>query len=745
MRRLLNAVFHSSQLVRLVGLMLLAAMVMLRLWDPGPLEVLRLKTFDTFQRLLPNDNPARPVVIVDIDEESLAAKGQWPWPRTLIAEMVDNMRQAGAVAVGMDIIFAEQDRTSPARILDGAIGVDEQTRQRLLAMPSNDTMLAQAMERGIVIVGQSGYHRALERQDSFDVPSPPLATLGGNPKPFLLHYPDLLHNIQELQTAAKGGGALTSSSDADGITRRVPLAIVARDRIYATLSVEILRVAAGSRPLIIRSDEAGVREISVAGLAVPTDESARAWVRFSASDPARYVSAADILDGAPQALARLNGKVVLVGTSALGLFDIKATPLDPVMPGVEVHAQLIENILTRQHLVRPNFAIAAELLAAILVGLFIIIVVPFLPAIYTLVSGLVVNAGIIGSSYWLFADKSLLIDPTFPLLTSVVVFGALVFYSYIREESQRREIRSAFRQYLSPDVVEQLASDPSKLKLGGETKEMTILFSDVRDFTSISEEYKDYPEELTGLINRLLTPLSEAVVRNGGTIDKYMGDNIMAFWNAPLDDEAHASRALTAALTMLDALDTLNREIAQETAPDGSPAKPFAIGVGLNTGVNVVGNMGSDLRFDYTVLGDNVNVASRLEGQTKRYGLGILVGERTAALAGDQFALLEVDLVRVKGKAEPERVFTVLGGDGMAGSAEFGRLADAFSGMLKRYREQNWDDAEDLLRAARKADGAGRIAGRIAGLLDVYQGRIAAFREAPPPKNWDGVFTAETK
>lgn len=440
-------------------------------------------------------------------------------------------------------------------------------------------------------------------------------------------------------------------------------------------------------------------------------------------------------------MKRIERSVVLIGTSALGLFDIKATPLDPVMPGVEVHAQLIENIITREHIYRPNYSIAAELLAAVLGGLFIIIAVPLMPAVGTLLSGAVINGSLLAGAYYLFAQDSMLLDVTFPLLTSLMVFGSLVFFNYLQEESQRREIRSAFSQYLSPDVVEQLASDPSKLVLGGETKEMTILFSDVRGFTSISEAYKKYPQELTHLINRLLTPLSQVVVDNGGTIDKYMGDNIMAFWNAPLDDPDHARRALTAALEMIEAQHALNEKLKTETAPDGSPAKPFAIGVGLNTGVNVVGNMGSDLRFDYTVLGDNVNLASRLEGQTKEYGVGILFGERTAELAGEDFAIVEVDLVAVKGKAEPERVFTVVGGGETATDPAFMSLRQTLSRMLACYRAQDWGGAEKAIRAAR--GDAARFA--LSGFVDVYAQRIAVFREAPPPKNWDGVFVATSK
>lgn len=736
-----RALFMRSQLVRLVGLALLGAMIALRVWDPVPVEVLRLNGFDLIQRLAPNENPNRPVMIVDLDEASLAEIGQWPWPRTIVADLIDKIAAARAATIGIDVIFAEEDRTSPGNFADYAVGLDKDTTAKLKTLPSHDQVLAESFRRArMVVVGQSGYHRNLDR-DEHDVAGPPLAALGGDPKPFMYRYTDLLHNVPVLHDAAASSGILTVNPDVDGVTRRVPLVMIARDTVFTTLSVEMLRTLGGKRPLVVRTDAAGIKSIGVAGIDIPTDPNGRLWVRFSASDPARYVSAKDVLAGAPEALARLEKRVVLIGTSALGLFDIKATPLDPVMPGVEVHAQLIENIITREHIYRPNYAIGAEVLAAIIVALFVIIAVPLMPAIATLVSGTLINGGLLAGTFYIFTSESMLLDATFPLITSMVVFGSLVFFNYIQEESQRREIRSAFSQYLSPDVVEQLASDPSKLELGGETKEMTILFSDVRGFTSISEAYKAYPEELTHLINRLLTPLSQVVVENKGTIDKYMGDNIMAFWNAPLDDERHAQNSLTAALGMIAAQNALNVQLATETAPDGSPAKPLAIGVGLNTGISVVGNMGSDLRFDYTVLGDNVNLASRLEGQTKEYGVDILFGARTAELAGDDFAVIEVDLVAVKGKAEPERVFTVAGDESVASDPEFHSIKTNFIAMLAAYRAQDWDKAEAEIRTARKRSDAFSLT----GLLNVYAMRIAVFREAPPPKNWDGVFVATSK
>lgn len=386
LRNAVHALFGRARTVRLVGIALLAGLVALRIWDPVPVEVLRLKGFDILQRLSPNLNPSRPARIVDIDEESLTAHGQWPWPRTLVARLIENIVKANALVIGVDIIFAEEDRTSPKNFAAYVDGLDADTLAKLEKLPSNDAVLADALRRaGRVVLGQSGYHRDLGRGHA-EVKGPPLATLGGDPRPYMLRYPDLLQNVPLLHQAASSRGILTVNPDVDGIVRRVPLVVIARDAVFATLSVEMLRVVGGFRPLVIRTDEAGIASVGVSGITIPTDRLGRLWVRFSRSDPARYVSARDIIAGDPQAMKRIERSVVLIGTSALGLFDIKATPLDPVMPGVEVHAQLIENIITREHIYRPNYSIAAELLAAVLGGLFIIIAVPLMPAVGTLLS-----------------------------------------------------------------------------------------------------------------------------------------------------------------------------------------------------------------------------------------------------------------------------------------------------------------------------------------------------------------------
>jgi adenylate cyclase len=507
-----------------------------------------------------------------------------------------------------------------------------------------------------------------------------------------------------------------------------------------SLTFEMLRIVTKSDTILIKADEAGIRSVAVPGFEVPTDRNGQLWVHFSRHDPARYVSAADLLEGSvgPDAISR---KLVLIGTSAVGLLDVKTTPLDPVLPGVEVHAQVLESALTRTVLSQPNYAIGAELLTAMLFCAAIIWLAPILGAMALLAFGAVIVASMVAASWYFFAEQRLLIDFTFPLLASTAVYLVLVFSAYVREQAQRRRIRSAFGQYLSPALVEQLAQSPEKLVLGGEERDMTIMFSDVRGFTSISESFKHDPQGLTSLMNRLLTPLTNAILDRKGTIDKYMGDAIMAFWNAPLTDAEHQINACEAALDMIDRIAELNVEREREAREGGKPFIPMHVGIGLNTGTCVVGNMGSDLRFDYSVLGDSVNLASRLEGQSKSYGLPIIAGSKTALAAKDRFAILELDFITVKGKSEPEVIYAIAGRGDMAQSGKFQRLRNLCIEMLACYRNRDWDGALLAIAKGRAADDTGSLR----TLHDLYAARIAAFRETPPPENWDGVFALTTK
>jgi len=483
-----------------------------------------------------------------------------------------------------------------------------------------------------------------------------------------------------------------------------------------------------------------VRAAAVPGLEVPTDLNGQFWVHFNKHDPQRYVSATDILHGRTPA-DRLRGRLVLIGTSAVGLLDVKTTPVEPTMPGVEIHAQILESVLTNSLLSRPNYAIGAELLAAIVFGLAIIIAAPLLPASIVVALGALLIAGLVGMSWYFFVAHNLLIDFTYPLMSCWLIYLVLTFFNYFREQQQRQQIRSAFGYYLSPQLVEQLARSPEKLVLGGEERRMTVLFSDVRGFTAISEHYKDDPAGLTRLMNRFLTPMTNAIIERKGTIDKYIGDAIMAFWNAPVDDHEHEVNACDAALEMLTRTEALNGELKREAEADGGVYMPLRVGIGLNTGPCVVGNMGSDFRFNYSVLGDTVNVASRLESRTKDYRLALVIGSRTAEKAKQKFAIMEIDRIRVKGKKEPEAVFTVLGRAEIDEDPRCRDLRDLNARLLAAYRRQEWAEAESLIDRCRKlANGFA-----VAGLYDMYVERIEAFRAAPPPPDWDGVYEAETK
>jgi len=726
---------------RLACVALLIGIAALRIADPAPVQELRVRTFDTFQVLEPRQKTARPVTIVDIDEKSLADPrlGQWPWPRTRLADIVINLTRLGAVVIAFDAVFSEPDRLNPDIAADTFSSLDEEMRARLRQLPSNDSVLADAIKNSRVVLGESGGPNV--RADLNEkLPVTGLAMLGEEPQSFMFQFPGLLRNVPVLEEAAAGRGLFTIRPERDGIVRRVPMMMVAQGITMPSLTFEMLRVAGGSGTILIKADKAGIKSLGIKGFAIPTDLHGQLWIHYARRDPSIYVSAVDVLDGRVPP-DRIAGKLILIGTSAVGLNDIKTTPVTPAMPGVEVHAQVLESALTGDVVSQPNYGIGIEFFAALIMGLLVIAFAPKFGPITLVVVGGMFASVLTGTSWYFYSQHRLLIDFTYPLMSTTAIYLTLIFSAFVREQQQRRQIRSQFVQYMSPALVEQLAQSPERLVLGGEEREMTIMFSDMRGFTSISETYKRDPQGLTALMNRFLTPLTNAILARKGYIDKYMGDAIMAFWNAPLDDKQHQLNACDAALDMLGHVGDLNRKREQEALDGGHVYVPLNIGVGLNTGTCVVGNMGSDLKFNYSVLGDSVNLAARLEGQSKEYGFPIIVGSKTALAVKEKFAILELDFIMVKGKKEPEVIYAIAGREDVAGSGRFQRLRNLTIEMLACYRSRDWDGALAAIERGRKTDEAQTLQ----YLYRLYEARIRAFQKEPPPDDWDGAFALTTK
>jgi adenylate cyclase len=734
----LKKVFRAS---RLAGLAAIAAFTLLRFWDPAPLEIARNSFFDLLQKAHPRPVQAYSVVIADIDDKSLNEIGQWPWPRVMLRNLVARLREDGAAVIGFDIIFSESDRLSPRRLSDLLQPGDEDLKQKLAAMPDNDEQFAEAIKGARVVLGRIAIAEAVSGSSSpanRKAPKVSIATIGGDPRKDLLQFSASLKNLPALETAAAGLGMLTVRPERDGLIRRAPLLLSVGDDIVPGMAVELIRAATGTSSIIVKRDDAGVRSIAFAGTEIPADKDGQLWISFAHHDPRRYVSAADVLAGRiPR--ERIEGKIIIIGTSAAGLFDLKSTPLNRVIPGVEIHAQIVESILAGTTLNRPNFALGLEISLALAIGAVLVIAAPLAGALVNLLIGTVMAALLAAGSWYLFVFHRVLIDVSYPLASSFAVFLLMVFMNYLREEKRRGQIRSAFRQYLSPDLVEQLIREPGRLVLGGETREMSILFSDVRGFTSIAESFKDNPAGLTALMNRMLTSLSHPIIERLGTIDKYIGDAIMAFWNAPLDDPNHALNACESALELLRRLDKLNAERKKEAHQAGAAAADMEIGIGISTGRSVVGNMGFDIRFDYSVLGDSVNLASRLEALTAVYGLHILISSETARQCSGKLALIEVDRVRVKGKRDAETIYSVLGRYDLEQQEQFLSFRSEFHSMLAHYRAKEWPEALVHLDRCRDINRTDRLD----KLLDLYSFRIAGFANNPPPSDWDGAFNAQ--
>ncbi len=734
---------RASNLYVIVVIAILAIATVVRFADPFFVQALRLIAFDSYQLLKPAEyDPNLPVRVVDIDEASLERVGQWPWSRLIMADLLEKLVDQGAAVVAFDILFSEPDRTSP----EVALALLEDAEAAEIApvierMPRHDAEFAQAISARPTVLATILTER--------EAPPPPqkagFAVAGDDPKPFIRPFLGSTSNLPELDAAASGIGSVNWVPDRDQVVRRLPLVYRIGDQYVPTLLTEALRVAQNAGTYVLKASnasgqeafgqETGLNHIKVGAIEIPTDSDGAIWMQFRPSNSAAYIPAWKVLAGEndPNEIA---GSIIFVGTGAPGLLDLRATPLDPSIAGVEVHAQAVEHILRGSTITRLDDAVGFELAAMILLGLLLAALLPRLSALASAAIGLATIGLVLGGGYLAYAVHGLLFDPSYTALVLFVLVIVIIVYVYRRSEQQKSEVRKAFGYYVSPEVVNEIVKHPGKLELGGEVRELSLLFCDVRNFTSISEKLSAH--ELTRFINTLLTPLSEIILANRGTIDKYMGDAIMAFWNAPLDDKDHPENALKSALAMIRRMEDLNVQWRKDAEAAGRTHTEVAIGIGINSGNCCVGNLGSSQRFDYSAIGDDVNVASRLEGLSKVYGVPIVLGETTVGRLNGIKAI-ELDVMRVKGRAQPLRVYTAYEALGSDDSA-FATLAPRHTAMLDRYRGRDWDGAEQAIAECEALGITG-----LGGLYAVYRGRIAEWRESPPPPDWDGTFTATTK
>ncbi len=742
---------RRKRLAYVVGLAVLAVVVLLRLVSPPLIDNIGLALFDTYQRFEPREQADLPIRIVDIDDESLTRIGQWPWPRTKVAELLHRIAGHGAAVIALDVVFAEPDRTSPGEVIASLrrLGVADGLPSAE-ALPDNDDVLAAAFAELPIAAGM-----ILTPQKKPVLPpvKPGFAYGGDSPLTYLPALGGAISNLPLLDAAAPGLGFFSFQADHDLIIRRVPLVARAGDNLYPSLSIEALRIAQGATSVLVRStgasgesaygDGGAMAAVKTGHFEIPTNGVGELWVYYSGQMRQRMVPAWQVLE-APEndagMRALFDGHIVFLGTGAPGLRDLVATPLGSSTPGVLVHAEAVGQVLSGTYLWRPDWASGLEFLAMIVSGAVLVLLLPQIGAAWCAVIGATLIAANVGGSWYAFAAHRFLLDPVYPVLGTALVYLGVTGSLFLTVERERRFVREAFSRYLAPQLVDRLADSPDQLTLGGEDREITVLFSDIRGFTSISEGLS--PQELTRLLNNYLTPMTDTLLGRGATIDKYIGDAIMAFWNAPLTIDDHARTGVEAALEMLRRLKVLNQAGGLQASAD--KARTLSIGIGINTGTCCVGNLGSEQRFSYSALGDAVNLASRIEGLTKQYKLPILIGERTADLAGE-LALAEIDRIRVVGKAQPARIFALLGDAALAGSPEFAAWRQAHGAALAAYRSRRWHEALNLVDAAQASLPADGTDVDMSGFYDVYRERIRGFEQSPPDAAWDGVFEAREK
>ncbi|BEV13474.1 adenylate/guanylate cyclase domain-containing protein [Herbaspirillum sp. DW155] len=696
------------------------------------------------------------IVIVDIDERSIAELGRWPWSRDVVARLVEQMtRTYQAQSVGFDVVFAEPDTSSGyGRLEDLARGplkdVPQLARQLRLLKPEMDydARLADALRGQPVVMG---YAFSNEAGAVVKGQLPPaafaVADLGGRAVE-AIRWRAYGANLPQLQAAARAGGFFNPVPDDDGLIRSVPLLVRHGDQFYESLALATARVAVGGKrikPVFLTSADGllgrqqdnydALAAIAVEArpqpLIIPVERKLTTLVTYRGSGGPqggayRYVPAVDVIRGTyPH--EKLDGRIMLVGTTVPGLNDLRATPVNPVYPGVEIHANLIASIIDDDFKTRPDYATGYDGMQVALAGLLLGLLLPMLGPLASVLLALGSAAALGGLNFWLYDSAGMVLPLATALLLVLLLFISNLAWGYLFEYRNRKAIVNLFGEYVAPELVAEMAANPASYNMEGEIRELTVMFSDVRGFTSISESLQ--PNELREYINAYLTAMSEDIRGNRGTLDKYIGDAVMAFWGAPLDVPDHAARAVATALKMQQTTVHLNEEFARRNWP------PLKIGIGLNSGQMRVGDMGSRIRKAYTVMGDAVNLSSRLESITKVYGVGVLVGDATRQ-AAPQFAYRELDRVRVKGKNEPVPIFEPLAIENELDAALRAEV-EQWHTALALVRAQRWDEAQAAI---------GHLQSRHArGLYVLYLERIAHYRQTPPPADWDGVTTFETK
>ena len=629
-------------------LIMAAVLLGVRIDNGDTVKTLRFKTWDYFQQIHPRSTISDSVTVVNITEKDLKTYGQWPWPRHVMAMLHARIGDAGAVLINYNILFAEPDRMSGVEYLKSMPMTNElreQLGQTLLDTDKVFSTVLRESDRAVIMM-------SVKNQKGIDLPSTTQIIAKGDVTPWLYEYQGIVSPTPKISAGVSGMGVNVTSPEPDAVVRKMPVLIRIGNKIYPSMLLENVRLLNGSKRIKVIAKEHGIDEVLVSKKAgIPVNHHAEMYINYA--DPGKYVhmSATEILKNNFNE-NKIKGRIVVIGMDAAGLSVLKYTP-HGLTTDQMISAQALDTLLTGKYLIRTTQADTYEIIFMALLGLLMIIVVPRTSVILSLPLLLFATGGISYASFMAYANKGFLVDPSFAVLFIFFIWSHSTYNNFATQSRLRRQIKKQFEHYLDPGMVKKLQKDPSLLKLGGETREMTFLFSDIRGFTPISEKYKGNPEGLTKLINRFLTRMTDVIISNGGTIDKFMGDCIMAFWNAPIENNKHRDMAIKSAVEMQIVLKKLNSQLVTEGLPE------INIGIGINTGEALVGNMGSEQRFDYSVIGDAVNLASRLESSSKTLGKTLVVGESTVKGSEKDYNFEFVDEITVKGKSEKVKVYTI--------------------------------------------------------------------------------------